>query len=136
MPAHVLGTETHVAVESEQKIDPTPDSPLEGVQPNPGLPEMAPVAVQKDINLEEIPVHILGLDAIRKGAPLARGGMSDVFKGKYGTVPVALKQAVASVQMLVNEAAIITKMLHPNVIQVYGLWKNAEQEVFMVFVIL
>ena len=135
IPAHALGTETHVAVESEQKIDPAPDSPLEGAQPNPGSPQIAPVTMQEETNLEDIPVHVLGLDAIKKGAPIGRGGMSTVFNGKYGPIPVALKQAVGSVQMLVNEATIITKMHHPNVIQAYGIWKNADHEVFMVYVI-
>ena len=97
---------------------------------------MAPVTVHEDVSLEEIPVHVLGLNAIKKGAPIARGGMSTVFNGKYGPIPVALKQAVGSVQILLNEAAIITKMHHPNVIQAYGIWKNADQEVFMVYAIL
>ena len=120
----------------EQKIDRTPENPPDGALPNPDLPEMGPVTVHHDVNLEEIPVHVLGLNAIKKGAPIARGGMSTVFNGKYGPIPVALKQAVGSVQILLNEAAIITKMHHPNVIQAYGIWKNADQEVFMVYVIL
>ena len=99
-------------------------------------PEIAPAAADDVIDLENIPVHLLGLNAIKQGAPIGHVGMSKVFKGKYGPMPVALKQAVDSVQTLVNEAAILTKMLHPNVIQVYGIWKNAEQEVFMVCVIL
>ena len=129
-----MGIETHVPVKPEQKMDLKPDDPLEGGKLNADLPEIAAVAV--DINLEEIPVHVLGLNAIKKGDPIARGGMSTVFNGKYGPIPVALKQAVDSVQMLVNEAAIITKMHHPNVIQAYGIWTNAKQEVFMVCVIL
>ena len=136
IPAHVLGTEAHVSVEPEQKMDPTPDNPLARAQPNPGLPEMARSPLRNHVNLEEVPVHVLGLTAIKKGASIGRGGMSTVFNGKYGPMPVALKQATHSVSMLVNEAAILTKMLHPNVIQVYGIWKNAAQEVFMVFVIL
>ena len=95
---------------------------------------MASAATGNDFDLENIPVHILGLDAIKKGAPLGRGGMSTVFNGKYGPMPVALKQAADSVQMLANEAAMITKLHHPNVVQVYGIWKNNEQQVFMVFV--
>ena len=39
IPARVL--EAHLSVEPEQKIDPTPDNPLEG-EANPGLPDMAP----------------------------------------------------------------------------------------------
>ena len=136
IPVHILETEARSPAGPDQKIARTPDEHPAGAQPIPDLPEMAPAAAHAEVDLENIPVHILGLDAIRKGAPLARGGMSTVFKGKYGPMPVALKQAVDSVQMLVNEAAILTKMLHPNVIQVYGIWKNADQEVFMVCVIL
>ena len=131
-PAHVLGTKTQPPVEPELKMDPTPDNPLEEAQPNADLPESAPPLR----NLEDIPVHVLGLYAIKKGAPIGRGGMSTVFNGKYGPIPVALKQAVDSVQVLVNEAAMISKMQHPNVIQSYGIWKNANEEVFMVCVIL
>merc|ERR1719174_16803 len=132
MPVHFLGTETHVPAEPDQKIDRTPNDPLERGNPNADLPEVEPVTVHHDINLEDIPVHVLGLNAIQKGAPIARGGMSTMFNGKYGPIPVALKQSVGSVQMLVNEAAIITKMHHPNVIQAYGIWKNVDVEVFMV----
>ena len=135
MPARVLGTGSYVPPELEGEIDRTPENPLEG-ESNPDLHEIAPVAVHDDINLEEIPVHLLGLNAIKKGAPIGRGGMSTVFNGKYGPIPVALKQAAYSVEALVNEAAIITKMHHPNVIQAYGIWKNADQEVFMVYDIL
>ena len=134
MSVHVLETETHPPAEPEQEIDPTPDSPPELGQPNPGLPEMAPPPLRNDVNLEEIPVHVLGLNAIKKGAPIARGGMFTVFNGKYGPIPVALKQAVDSVQVLVNEAVILRKIQHPNVIQAYGIWKNANEEVFMVYV--
>ena len=135
IPVHILGAETHVTVEPEQKIDRTPENPLEG-EADPDLHEISPVAVHKDINLEEIPLHLLALNAIKKGAPIARGGMSTVFNGKYGPIPVALKQATHVVSTLVNEAAIITKMNHPNVIHTYGIWKNAKQEVFMVNVTL
>merc|ERR1712205_286535 len=110
IPAHVLGTETHVLVEPDQEMDPKADNPLEGDKLSADSPEMAAAVVHDDINLEEIPVHVLGLNAIKKGAPIARGGMSTVFNGKYGPIPVALKQAVDSVQMLVNEAAMISKM--------------------------
>ena len=103
--------------------------------PSPDLSKMAPTAAHAEVDLEGIPVHMLELDAIRKGTPIGRGGMSTVFKGKYGPIPVALKQAIDSVQMLINEAATITKIHHPNVIQVFGIWKNAEQEVFMVYAI-
>ena len=60
--------------------------------------------------------------------------MSTVFKGKYGPIPVALKQAKYSVQQLLNEAQIITKIYHPNVIRVFGVWENAEKQMFMVFI--
>ena len=136
IPAHVLGTEPRMPTEPVQEINRKSDNPFEGAQPNPGLHEMAPPPLRNDVNLEDIPVHVLGLNAIKKGAPIGRGGMSTVFNGKYGPIPVALKQAVGSVQTLVNEAAIITKMHHPNVIQAYGICKNADQEVFMVYAII
>ena len=120
---------------SEQTMDRTLDNPPEAGNPNADMPEVVPVALHDDVNLEEISVHVLGLNAIKKGVQIGRGGMSTVFNGKYGPIPVALKRAVGSVRMLVNEAAIISKMHHPNVIQAYGIWKNAKQQVFMVFVI-
>ena len=96
------------------------------------VPEVAPDTVRDEVDLENIPVHVLGLHSIIKGALIGRGGMSTVFNGKYGPIPVALKQATHSVSTLVNEAAIITKMIHPNVIQTYGIWKNADEDLFMV----
>ena len=95
-------------------------------------PEVAPVTARDEVDLENIPVYVLDLHSIIKGALIGRGGMSTVFNGKYGPIPVALKQATHSVSTLVNEAAIITKMMHPNVIQTYGIWKNADEDVFMV----
>ena len=133
---NVLGRQAHVPEEPEQKMDPNPGNPLEGGEANPYLHEPVPAAAEDVIDLENIPVHLVGLDAIKKGAPIGRGGMSTVFNGKYGPIPVALKQAAYSVQVLLNEAAIITKMQHLNVIQTYGIWKNAKQEVFMVYDIL
>ena len=98
--------------------------------------EVAAAVADDVIDLEDIPVHLLGINAIKKGAPIGSGGMSTVFNGKFGSMPVALKQAKYSVQTLLKEAEIITKMHHPNVIQVYGIWKNAQQQVFMVFIAL
>ena len=121
--------------EPEQKTA-TPDHNSAGAHHIADSPEIAPAAADDVVDLENIPVHLLGLNAIKQGAPIGHVGMSKVFKGKYGPMPVALKQAVDSVQMLINEAAIITKIQHPNVIQVFGIWKNAEQEVFMVFITL
>ena len=86
-----------------------------------------------DSKLEEFPEDILGFDTIQKGAPLARGGMSTVFNGKYGVIPVALKEALGSLDTLLNEAATIMKLRHPNVVHVYGIWKDREHRVFMVF---
>ena len=128
-PAHLLGAAAHPPAEAKQEILCTSDNPL------PDLSKMEPTAAHAEVDLEGIPVHMLELDAIRKGTPIGRGGMSPVFKGKYGPMPVALKQAIDSVQMLINEAATITNIHHPNVIQVFGIWKNAEQEVFMVYAI-
>ena len=85
-----------------------------------------------DIKLEQFPEHLLGVDTIQKGAPLARGGMANVFNGKYGVIPVALKEALHSLDTLLNEAAIIMKLKHPNVVQVYGIWKDRKERVFMV----
>ena len=103
----------------------------------PDAPEIAPVAADDGIDLESIPVHVLGLDAIKKGAPIGCGGMSTVFSGKLGTTPVALKQTTNdSVQILLNEAEMLTKINHRNVIKVFGIWKNAEQQVFMVLIAL
>ena len=130
--------EAYLQREPEQKTARTPDNhpDLTAAINIPDSTESLPAAADDVINLEEIPVYLLGLNAIKKGVQIGRGGMSTVFNGKYGPIPVALKQAVGSVQILVNEAAIITKMHHPNVIQTYGIWKNADQEVFMVYVIL
>ena len=74
----------------------------------------------------------MGLDTIQKGAPLARGGMATVFNGKYGAVPVALKEATRSLDTLLNEAATIMKLRHPNVVHVYGIWQDGGRRVFMV----
>ena len=122
--------------EPEQKTACTPDNPpnLPAATNIPDSTESLPAAADDVISLEEIPVYLLGLNAIKQGAPIGRGGMSTVFNGKLGPTPVALKQAKGSVQTLLNEAQMITKMHHPNVIQVFGIWKNAQQQVFMVFV--
>ena len=85
-----------------------------------------------DIKLEQFPEHLLEVDTIQKGAPLARGGMANVFNGKYGVFPVALKEARNSLETLLNEAATIMKLKHPNVVQVYGIWKDRKERVFMV----
>jgi hypothetical protein len=85
-----------------------------------------------DIKLGKFPGHLLGVETIQKGAPLARGGMVTVFNGKYGVIPVALKEAAHSLDTLLNEAATIMKLKHPNVVQVYGIWKDRKQRVFMV----
>ena len=82
--------------------------------------------------LKKFPEHLLGVDTIQKGALLARGGTAKVFNGKYGVIPVALKEAVESLDALLNEAATIMKLKHPNVVQVYGIWKHRNQRVFMV----
>ena len=66
-----------------------------------------------DIKLEKFPEHLLGVETIQKGAPLARG---TVFNGKYGVIPVALKKAAHSLDTLLNEAATIMKRKHPNVV--------------------
>ena len=71
-------------------------------------------------------------DTIQIGPPLGRGGMANVFNGKYGAIPVALKEARNSLDALLNEAAILMKLKHPNVVQVYGIWKDRKQRVFMV----
>ena len=85
-----------------------------------------------DIKLEQFPEHLLEVDTIQKGAPLARGGMANVFNGKYGVIPVALKEARNSLDTLLNEATIIMNLKHPNVVQVYGIWKDRKERVFMV----
>ena len=85
-----------------------------------------------DSKLKQFPEHILEVDSIQKGALLARGGMSHVYNGKYGAVPVALKEASSSLETLLNEAATIMKINHPNVVQVYGIWKDTNERVFMV----
>ena len=85
-----------------------------------------------DMQLEEFPDDILGLDTIQKGAPLAGGSMATVFNGKYGAMPVALKEATRFSDTLLNEAVTMMKLKHPNVVQVYGIWKDSEQRVFMV----
>ena len=82
--------------------------------------------------MEDIPVHMLGRNAIKKGAPIGQGGMSTVFKGKLGTMAVALKQAQGSVHTLLHEAQTIAKLDHRNVVKVFGIWENAEQQLFMV----
>ena len=84
------------------------------------------------IDLERIPMHILGLDTIQKGTLIGSGGMSAVYNGKYGSIPVALKRAVDSGQLLLNEIEILAKIQHPHVVKVYGIWKNYEQQVFLV----
>ena len=58
--------------------------------------------------------------------------MATVFNGKYGAMPVALKEATRFSDTLLNEAAAMMKLKHPNVVQVYGIWKDSEQRVFMV----
>ena len=58
--------------------------------------------------------------------------MANVFNGKYGVIPVALKEARNSLDTLLNEAATIMKLKHPNVVQVYGIWKDRKKRVFMV----
>ena len=88
--------------------------------------------VDSHIDLEHIPMHVLGLDTIHKGALIGSGGMSAVYNGKYGTIPVALKQTVESGQLLLNEIEILAKIQHPNVVQVYGIWQSHEQQVFLV----
>ena len=125
-----------MTLEPDQKSACTPDEHPEAARPIPDLPEIVPAGAHAEVNIENSPVHLLGLNAIKQGAPIGRGGMSTVFNGKYGPIPVALKQAKYSVSTLVNEAALITKIHHPNVIQTYGIWENADQEIFMVFVIL
>ena len=85
-----------------------------------------------DIKLEHFPEYLLGVETIQRGALLARGGMANVFNGKYGVIPVALKEAVDSLDTLLNEAATIMKLTHPNVVQVYGIWKDRKERVFMV----
>ena len=138
---HQTRTEAHPPRKPEQKTECTLDNHSEvthipdnhsAVSHTLDAPAMAPVNPGDDINLESIPVHLLGVHAIKKGAPIGCGGMSTVFNGKYGPIPVALKQAASSA--LLNEAQIITKMHHPNVIRVFGIWKNAEEQIFMVFI--
>ena len=85
-----------------------------------------------DIKLKQFPEHLLGVETIQKGAPLGRGGTATVFNGKYGVIPVALKQDAQSLDTLLNEAAIIMNLKHPNVVQVYGIWKDRKERVFMV----
>ena len=99
------------------------------------LPPMPKPITTVDSKLEEFSEQLLGLDTIQKGAPLARSGTT-LFNGKYGTVPVALKQAANSADslaILLNEATTIMKLRHPNVVQVFGIWKDEMEKVFMVF---
>ena len=58
--------------------------------------------------------------------------MANVFNGKYGVIPVALKEARNSLDALLNEAVTLMKLKHPNVVQVYGIWKDRKERVFMV----
>ena len=86
-----------------------------------------------ETKLQDFPEHLLGVDTVKKGVQLGRGGMAIVYNGKYGTIPVALKMATHSLDTLLNEAAIIMKLRHPNVVQAYGIWKDRKERVFMVF---
>ena len=88
--------------------------------------------VDIQLNLEEFHEDILGHDTIQKGAPLARGGMATVFNGKYGVIPVALKGARGFLNNLLKEAATVMKLRHPNVVHVYGIWKDRDERVFLV----
>ena len=73
------------------------------------------------------------MDTIQKGVPLAaRGGITTAFAGKYGAIPVALKETLHSVDSLLNEVAPIMELKHPNVVQMYGIWKDSKERVFMV----
>ena len=123
-----------IAEPPEASIDVIPDSP-EAASSHTSISEATSsrsVNVDVDIKLEQFPEHLLGVDTIQKGALLARGGTANVFNGKYGVIPVALKQAVRLLDALLNEAATIMKLKHPNVVQVYGMWKDRRQRVFMV----
>ena len=62
--------------------------------------------------------------------------MAIVCNGKYGTIPVALKMATDSLDTLLNEAAIIMKLRHPNVVQAYGIWKDKEDRLYVVCLLL
>lgn len=97
------------------------------------MPE--PIA-EVDVKLEELSDQLLGLETIQKGAPLDRSDTPVVFNGKYGTVPVVLKQAAdsaGSLAMLLNETTTIMKLRHPNVAQAFGIWKDAMEGIYMVF---
>ena len=123
------GTCTHSHTQAEQpSIALIPDPPE--VVSSPAFNTVV------DIKLETIPEHLLGVETIQKGVPLARGGMATVFNGKYGVIPVALKKAAHSLDTLLNEAATIMKRKHRNVVQVYGIWKDRKQRVFMVISII
>lgn len=101
------------------------------------LPPLPKAIAEADVKLEELSDQLLGLDTIQKGAPLDHSDTPVVFNGKYGTVPVVLKQAAdsaGSLAMLLNETTTIMKLRHPNVAQAFGIWKDAMEAVFVVFV--
>ena len=84
------------------------------------------------ITLENFPEHLLGVDFVKKGTRLARGSTAIVFHGKYGTIPVALKESTESLDTLLNEACTIMNLRHPNIVQAFGIWKDRKGRVYMV----
>lgn len=82
--------------------------------------------------LKEFPEYMLDVGSIQKGTKLGRGGMATVYKGKYGAIPVALKHAAGNVDILVKEAATLMKLRHPNIVIVFGIWKDNQRRVFLV----
>ena len=87
------------------------------------------------IFLKEFPDYMLEVGSIQRGTKLGRGGMATVYKGKYGSIPVALKHAADNVDILVKEAATLMKLRHPNIVQVFGIWKDSQKRVFLVSIV-
>ena len=87
------------------------------------------------IFLKEFPDYMLEVGSIQRGTKLGRGGMATVYKGKYGAIPVALKHAADNVDILVKEAATLMKLRHPNIVQVFGIWKDSQKRVFLVSIV-
>ena len=80
--------EAHPPPEPERMVTHTHDQ-HPALDHIPDLSETSFTTVDSHIDLEHVPMHVLGVDTIHKGALIGSGGMSAVYNGKYGTIPDA-----------------------------------------------
>lgn len=80
---------------------------------------------------------LLPVDSINMENKIGAGGGGQIFRGRFGTIAVALKEDFAMVigskfGIIAREAGILMKLRHPNIVRFYGMWRQRNERLFLV----